>query len=83
MKSHETDPSSHLAMPLGNRVLEAIQIVKDVCTAFPPFFRLSAQGHGGVSVREYKRRMGPEHRRWQSPVIQIQGRLIQGNFGIL
>lgn len=38
MKSHETDLSSHLAMPLGNRVLEAIQNVKDV--PLFPFFSL-------------------------------------------
>ena len=44
MKSHETDPSSLLAMPLGNKVLEAIQIFKDVCTAFSPFFRLRRPG---------------------------------------
>lgn len=61
MKSHDADPFSLLAMLLGNKVIEAIQVVKDGCTAFPPFFRLSAHRHGAVSACEYKRRMAPGH----------------------
>lgn len=38
MKGQETGPFPLLAMLLGNKVLEVIQIVKEVCTAFPPFF---------------------------------------------